>query len=825
LQISTSREVALKVPRAGLVGSEKALARFEREVELAAGLKHPNIARIHDTGIHQGIYYYAMDLIEGIHLDEYVRQHNLTIRQILELVQTVCQAVQHAHQNGVIHRDLKPSNVIVTAEGVPYIVDFGLAKNLLADDVVLTVSIDGEVAGTPAYMSPEQAAGYMDRLDTRTDVYSLGVMLFTLLTGEYPHDLSGSRLEVMHRIAAEDVRRPCKICPKIDKELEWLLLKALDNDPDRRYATAGELARDIGNYLLGAPLMAGPESGIYHIKRLVRRHQALVTGIAVVLVVLVAGIAAATLFAVGQARARADAQAVTDFLTDELLAATNPFGGFSEISVVSVLDAASGRLEGKFDKRPLVEAPIRQALGQAYWRHGKFQEAQAHLDQARLIYEKAVGLRCAETLECMFLLGLVYRGQSENDQAQTLFYQVVEGVRHIGGEKDELTFQAMNEIARLGIEQYRNGAYEKALATLTRIEDFHTMLGSEMHVSEIAFLAMALHRLSRDEEARTAFDRFLDLLAGPGGAAADSIFAVPTNLGPTLNTRANEGFPCISADGLSLYFASYRTGGFGEHDLYVAKRETKTAAWGPPMNLGPTINTSSAEMVSHISPDGLSLYFNTDRPGGYAGSWDAWLVTRATLNDDWAELTNLGPTINGPGGAGVTHISVESLTLFFASWDRPGGYGSCDLWMATRQSTGDDWGEPVNVGPPVNTAAAEHCTGVSLDGLTLFLSSGYLGPARPGGAGGGDIWVTTRAALDEPWQEPVNLGPTVNTWADELGPSISADGSTLYFFSGGPGGYGNSDLWQISLVPLTDVNENGQLDIDDLCQLEQRQNQ
>jgi len=124
LQLSTNRQVALKVPRAGLISSDKALARFEREVELAAALKHPNIAQIHDSGIHQGIYYYAMDLIEGMQLDEYVKQHDLNFRQILELMKTIDQAVQHAHQNGVIHRDLKPSNIVVTEDGQPYIVDF-----------------------------------------------------------------------------------------------------------------------------------------------------------------------------------------------------------------------------------------------------------------------------------------------------------------------------------------------------------------------------------------------------------------------------------------------------------------------------------------------------------------------------------------------------------------------------------------------------------------------------------------------------------------------------------------------------------------------------
>ena len=136
--------------------SERARIRFEREIELVARLKHPNIARIYDSGMNHGQYYYIMDFVEGSNLDEYVRQKGLTHRQILELMRTICQAVQHAHQNGIIHRDLKPANIIVTKEGRPVIVDFGLAKGFLEEDQNLVVSMDGETVGTPAYMSPEQ---------------------------------------------------------------------------------------------------------------------------------------------------------------------------------------------------------------------------------------------------------------------------------------------------------------------------------------------------------------------------------------------------------------------------------------------------------------------------------------------------------------------------------------------------------------------------------------------------------------------------------------------------------------------------------------------
>ena len=286
IELSTKREVALKFLGRHRFDSKKSRARFEREVSLAAKLTHPNIARVYHSDLYRGVYYYAMELVDGLHLDKYVQQHELSQREILELMRNVCDAVQHAHQRGIIHRDLKPSNILVTKDGQPHVVDFGLAKASVKENDDITISIEGEVTGTLAYMSPEQAAGRINKIGEQTDVYSLGVILYQLLTGRLPHDVSGSRYDVVKRIVEDEVENPRDYDGHIDSDLESLLLTALAKEPEERYPSAAVLLQDIRNYLNGEPLYARSLSATYRIRKRVRKHAKPIAGAFLFLIII-----------------------------------------------------------------------------------------------------------------------------------------------------------------------------------------------------------------------------------------------------------------------------------------------------------------------------------------------------------------------------------------------------------------------------------------------------------------------------------------------------------------------------------------------------------
>jgi len=285
-------------------------------------------------------------------------------------------------------------------------------------------------------------------------------------------------------------------------------------------------------------------------------------------------------------------------------------------------------------------------------------------------------------------------------------------------------------------------------------------------------------------------------------ADAAPIFGNPTNLGPTVNSSVEDSGPCISADGLSLYFQSRRPGGLGETDVWVTTRKTENEPWAPPVNLGPPVNTTASDQNPRLSADGLELYFTSDRPGG-SGDLDIWVTQRKAKNDPWSSPVNLGPKVNSAMAEIDPTISTDGLSLYFsdAIWrdPRPIGLGGPDIWVTTRKSKDAPWDPAVNLGPAVNTSGMDVAPSISTDGLTLYFASNR----NRGTYDQPDIWMTTRKTKDDPWGLPVNLGPTVNNpLAGEWGPDISSDGSTLYFVSINSvlgQGFGKADIWQVSL--------------------------
>ncbi|HUV62362.1 MAG TPA: M56 family metallopeptidase [Sedimentisphaerales bacterium] len=302
-------------------------------------------------------------------------------------------------------------------------------------------------------------------------------------------------------------------------------------------------------------------------------------------------------------------------------------------------------------------------------------------------------------------------------------------------------------------------------------------------------------------------------------AKADFEFGEPVNLGPTINSGYDDGGPFISADGLSLFFDSSRPGGLGRGDLWVATRATTDDDWGMPVNLGPIINSAYEDWEPCVSADGLELYFDSERPGGY-GSFDIYMATRATQDDPWGIPQNLGSTINTSRGEGGASISADGLSLYFNLYGA-GGSGDYDIWVTTRKTKADPWGQPVNLGPAVNSRVYDGVATVSDDGLLLV----FAADARPGGYGTWDLWLATRTETGQQWSEARNLGGQVNTVYGECSPSLSANGHFLYFCdypSPRPGGCGGVDIWQASILPVVDFNGDGIVDCVDICMLVDR---
>ncbi|HUU98855.1 MAG TPA: tetratricopeptide repeat protein [Phycisphaerae bacterium] len=526
------RKVALKIIKLGM-DTKQVIARFEAERQALALMDHPNIAKVLDAGATEtGRPYFVMELVKGVRITEYCDQSKLSTRQRLELFLLVCQAVQHAHQKGIIHRDIKPNNVLVTlhdTKPVPKVIDFGIAKatsHRLTEKTLFTEF--RQFIGTPEYMSPDQAETSGLDVDTRTDIYSLGVLLYELLTGTTPFDartLRSAGFDEIKRIIREvepdrpstrvatlaasgagvgalRQSEPAALSKLIRGDLDWIVMKALEKDRTRRYQSASELANDVERHLNYEPVLAGPPGMAYKFSKFIRRNRVAVIAGSLIAVALVTGLSLATVGFIHATRASAAlklerdaaeaaqveaeqarlseqdqrqlaeanagrARQANEFL-QEMLASVDPSKALGrEVTMRYVLDEAAGKIdEGALAEQPEVEAAVRMTLGRTYQALGLYAAAEIHLRAAEEIRRKELGDEHPDTLRSRSVLAGLLTSQHKYAQAEALARRTAETQSRVLGAEHPDTLASRN---RLGVALRRQDTPDK----LAEAESIH----------------------------------------------------------------------------------------------------------------------------------------------------------------------------------------------------------------------------------------------------------------------------------------------------------------------------------------------------------------
>ena len=458
------RKVALKIIKLGM-DTRQVVARFEAERQALALMDHPNIAKVLDGGATEtGRPYFVMELVQGLPITQFCDEVRVPMGRRLKLFLDVCAAVQHAHQKGIIHRDLKPSNILVTLHGdepVPKVIDFGIAKathGRLTDKTLFTQF--QQFVGTPAYMSPEQTSLSGLDVDTRSDIYALGVLLYELLTGQTPFDtkdLLKAGLEEMRQIIREQEppkpstrlstlqgenlttiakqrhTEPPKLLHLIRGDLDWIVMKCLEKDRARRYETANGLAMDLQRHLKNEPVLARPPSTAYRIQKALHRHKLAFAAGGAIALTLLAGITVSTWQAVRATRAEREAkrqaaiaQSVKSFVTEQLLMPMDEAMNHSyDPQQAAAVARAAKVLQGQFTNEPLVEAEIRLSLGRALDWVNDYSNAIPHLKAARQIFTQLYGPANSNTLAAATHLGNAYYSLDRRNDAISVLTETI----------------------------------------------------------------------------------------------------------------------------------------------------------------------------------------------------------------------------------------------------------------------------------------------------------------------------------------------------------------------------------------------------------------
>jgi serine/threonine protein kinase len=562
------RTVALKLIRSGRQNRET-LARFELERQTLARMNHPNIARVFDAGAAPGDHpFFVMEYVPGLPFIQYCNERRLAIRERLELFVSVCDAIQHAHQRGVIHRDIKPSNVLVVdLESGPLakVIDFGIAKAIDEDQPPMTQV--GNVMGTLDYMSPEQAVGGLLEIDTRSDVYSLGVLLYETLCGATPH---GDR-----------VLPPSRVAPgPLPRDVDWIVLKAIERDRDLRYQSAGALGQDLRRFLRGEIVEAGPPSRAYRLKKLARRYRHWIAIGCAFAAVLISATAISVRMAILAEREAATARAVSEFLQNDILAQGSPREQARarrpaeyNLTVREAVRRAADRIGEKFADRPLLRAEMEQTIGRSYFDLGLFREARRHFEQAMIArraaglsrdrgalelerkvvatmiesgdlreaearvvklaeeQERVLGKNDPDTLTSLHSLAALYRRLAKHEEAATLQKQVYEARKAVLGERHEDTLRSANN---LGLIYFYLKRYDDALQIHHRTLNLRReTIGPEHPDTLVSMqnLARAYLNQKRYDEAIALFRETYDIQQRVVGPENDQALATKNNMG------------------------------------------------------------------------------------------------------------------------------------------------------------------------------------------------------------------------------------------------------------------------------------------------------
>lgn len=544
-QESTGRRVAIKIMLDSALGSEEGRKRFEREVAVVARLEHPAVVAIIDSGVRKGKYYYIMEFVEGTTLDHVIKRGECDVKHAFELVAEVCDAVEYAHQRGVLHRDLKPANILVDTRGRIRLLDFGIAQ-VLGEDAAQsreTLSSPGQIVGTVAYMSPEQAAGKVSETSIRTDVYALGAIAYDLITGKLPCPVDGSLMQILQRIAHADPVRPSVHRKGLSRDVDAMLLRALEKVPASRYATSGEFAADIRRFLAGQPVHARPVGLAGRAYRWTKRNRTLTITGAVSLMIL-AGVSAGLVMRI----VREKETAVENFtVLKNIFASVDTEQEEGGGTILQLLEKTHIGLEKSPLKSDVSEAEIREMLGLNFRKFAKYDRAITNQRRVLEIRESNTRGDSPGIAEAIHNLAASLWWNGEYAEAEKMYLRELEMLYRIKPAETTETAFAKTGLAacRLRLGRVESARVEYASALEIRKQLFKAERDPEKAKPLEVDVAAALNNLAKCdleidsfEEAEAAFRTAYAMIIRLRGAEFINTAAAATNLADCLLRRA-----------------------------------------------------------------------------------------------------------------------------------------------------------------------------------------------------------------------------------------------------------------------------------------------